>query len=168
MKMYWESGGIATRILYLGTRLRWVVSFTPRPFHSQGMRPGIHCIESCVGPKPVWTQWWRGKLPAPAGNRIPVVQPVAQSHDSPVGQTEVNSRTPFLCWRYVVSSCVCAAVRRVSPLPQLNIAKLLWSHVAQQGRLYATCDNQMLCSLSGNIGEHVTDYTIHQVRIISQ
>jgi len=31
MKVYWASGGIAPRILTLGTRLRWVVSFTPRP-----------------------------------------------------------------------------------------------------------------------------------------
>jgi hypothetical protein len=30
------SGGIAPRILDLGTIWRWVVSFTPRPFHLQG------------------------------------------------------------------------------------------------------------------------------------
>jgi hypothetical protein len=31
MKAYWRSGGIAPRLLDLGTRCRWVVSFTPRP-----------------------------------------------------------------------------------------------------------------------------------------
>jgi len=31
MKTYWVNGGIVPRILKLGTRLRWVISFTPRP-----------------------------------------------------------------------------------------------------------------------------------------
>jgi hypothetical protein len=38
-KAYWGSGGTATRILELGTRWRWVVSFTPRPLYPQGKRP---------------------------------------------------------------------------------------------------------------------------------
>jgi hypothetical protein len=33
MKTYWRSWSIAPRILNLGTRWRWVVSFTPRPFY---------------------------------------------------------------------------------------------------------------------------------------
>jgi len=33
MKTYWESGGMASRILILGTSWRWVVSFTPRRFN---------------------------------------------------------------------------------------------------------------------------------------
>jgi len=39
MKTYSESGGIAPPILDLDTRWRWVVSFTPRPFYSQGKSP---------------------------------------------------------------------------------------------------------------------------------
>jgi len=31
MKTYWGNGGIAARILNLGTRWRWVVSFTTLP-----------------------------------------------------------------------------------------------------------------------------------------
>jgi hypothetical protein len=38
MKAYWGSGRIAPRI-DLGTRWRWVVSFTPRPLYSQGKEP---------------------------------------------------------------------------------------------------------------------------------
>jgi hypothetical protein len=38
MKTYWGSGGIPPRILDVGTRWRWVVSFMPRPLYSQGMR----------------------------------------------------------------------------------------------------------------------------------
>jgi hypothetical protein len=33
MKKYWGSGGTALRILNLGTKWRWAVSFTPRPLY---------------------------------------------------------------------------------------------------------------------------------------
>jgi len=36
MKAYWESSGILTRILDLGTRLRWVASFTLWPLYPRG------------------------------------------------------------------------------------------------------------------------------------
>jgi hypothetical protein len=39
MKAYWESGGIAPRFLDVGTRWRWVVSFTLRPHYPQGKSP---------------------------------------------------------------------------------------------------------------------------------
>jgi hypothetical protein len=39
MKNYWGSGGIAPRILHLGTRWRWVISFSPRPLYPQGKSP---------------------------------------------------------------------------------------------------------------------------------
>jgi hypothetical protein len=39
MKTYWGSGGTAPRILGLGTRWRWVVSFTLRPLYPQGKCP---------------------------------------------------------------------------------------------------------------------------------
>jgi hypothetical protein len=39
MKAYWRSGFIAPRILDLGTRCRWVVSFTTRPLYPQGKNP---------------------------------------------------------------------------------------------------------------------------------
>jgi hypothetical protein len=38
MKAYWESRGIAPRFLDLGTRWRWLVSFTTRPLCLQGKR----------------------------------------------------------------------------------------------------------------------------------
>jgi len=37
--MYWESGGIAPRILNLGTRRRWLVRFTSRPLYPRGKSP---------------------------------------------------------------------------------------------------------------------------------
>jgi hypothetical protein len=39
MKMYWRSGGIAPRLLDLGTRRRWVASFTSRPICPQEKSP---------------------------------------------------------------------------------------------------------------------------------
>jgi hypothetical protein len=39
MKTYWGSGGTAPRILGLGTRWKWVVSFTPQPLYPEGKRP---------------------------------------------------------------------------------------------------------------------------------
>jgi hypothetical protein len=38
-KAYWGSVGIALRILVLGTKLKWVVSFTPQPLYPQGKSP---------------------------------------------------------------------------------------------------------------------------------
>jgi hypothetical protein len=40
MNTYWGSGCIAPFILDFGTRWRWMVSFRPRPFYSQGKRLG--------------------------------------------------------------------------------------------------------------------------------
>jgi hypothetical protein len=39
MRMYWGSGGIAPRILDIGTRWMTVVSFTPRSLYPQGKSP---------------------------------------------------------------------------------------------------------------------------------
>jgi hypothetical protein len=39
IKMYWGSGSIAPCNLNLGTRWRWVVSFTPRPLYPWGKSP---------------------------------------------------------------------------------------------------------------------------------
>jgi len=38
------SGSIAPRILNLGTRRRWAISFTSRSLYSQGKSPGTHWI----------------------------------------------------------------------------------------------------------------------------
>jgi hypothetical protein len=47
----------------LGTKWRWVVSFTPRPLFIPGERsPGTHCAGGWVGPQPVWTQRLEEKI----------------------------------------------------------------------------------------------------------
>jgi hypothetical protein len=51
MKTYWGSGGIAPRILDLGTKWRWVVSFMPRPLYSQGKSPRYPLDRRLGGPQ---------------------------------------------------------------------------------------------------------------------
>jgi hypothetical protein len=45
------SGGIAPCILNLGTRLNWMVSFTPRPLYLWGNNPSTHWIGGWVDPR---------------------------------------------------------------------------------------------------------------------
>jgi hypothetical protein len=80
MKTYWESGGIAPRILELGTTWRWVVSFTPRPSHPRERAPGTHWIGGWVGPRAVLDRVVKRKIPSPhreSKPRTSIVQPVA-------------------------------------------------------------------------------------------
>jgi hypothetical protein len=51
MKTYWGSGGIALRLLDLGTRWRWVVRFTPRPLYPQGKSPWYPLDRGLGGPQ---------------------------------------------------------------------------------------------------------------------
>jgi len=75
------SGGIALCILNLDTRWRSVVNFTSQPFYPWGKSPwypldrrlGRHHSLSGRGGK-------EKKIPSPAGNRIPVVQPGSGAH----------------------------------------------------------------------------------------
>jgi len=53
MKKYWGSRGTAPRILNLGTRWRWVVSFTSLLLYPWGPRE----YEAEWTPKPVWMRW---------------------------------------------------------------------------------------------------------------
>jgi hypothetical protein len=76
------SGGIAPRILYLGTRRRWVVSFMPRAPYPPGRVPGIHWIGGWVGPRAVLDTVVKGKILSPrreSNPRTPIVQLVAES-----------------------------------------------------------------------------------------
>jgi hypothetical protein len=51
MKAYWGSGGVASRILDLGTRWRWVVSFTTRLLYPQGKSPRYPLSRRLGGPQ---------------------------------------------------------------------------------------------------------------------
>jgi hypothetical protein len=51
LKTYWGSGGIAPRILDLGIRWKWVVSFTPRPLYPRSKSPR-HPLDLRLGGPP--------------------------------------------------------------------------------------------------------------------
>jgi hypothetical protein len=51
MKAHWGSRGITLRILDLGTRWRWVVSFTPRSLYPQGKSLWYPLDRSLGGPQ---------------------------------------------------------------------------------------------------------------------
>jgi len=51
MKTHWRNGGIASRVLNLGSRWRWVVSLTSRQLY-----PRYLLDRGCVRPEPVLTR----------------------------------------------------------------------------------------------------------------
>jgi hypothetical protein len=78
------SGGIAPRILCLGTIWKWVVSFTPRPLYSHGKSPWYPLDRRLGGPQ---SSSWRGgeeknsQPPRHESNpRTPIIRPVAQRY----------------------------------------------------------------------------------------
>jgi hypothetical protein len=81
MKTYWGSGGIAPRILDLGTRWRWVVSFTPRPLYSQWKSPRYPLGRRLGGPSAVLDVVVKRQIPSlhrESNRRTAIVHPVAQ------------------------------------------------------------------------------------------
>jgi hypothetical protein len=80
MKTYWENGGIDPHILDLGTRWRWVVSFTLRPLYPRERAPDTHWTGGWVGPRVVLDTVVKRKIPSPhreSNPRTPIVQHVA-------------------------------------------------------------------------------------------
>jgi hypothetical protein len=78
-----RSGGIIPRILNLGIRWMWVISFRPRLLYPQGKTPGTHWIRGCVGPRTVLDVMVKRKILSPcreSNPKTPIVQPVAQSY----------------------------------------------------------------------------------------
>jgi hypothetical protein len=51
MKLCWRIGGVAPRILDLGTRWKWVVSFAARPLYTRGKSPWYPLDRSLGGPQ---------------------------------------------------------------------------------------------------------------------
>jgi hypothetical protein len=77
MKTYYRSGGIAPRILDLGSRWRWVVSFTPGRFTPRERAPGTHWIGAWVGPRTVLDAVVKRKILShrrESNPRTPIVQ----------------------------------------------------------------------------------------------
>jgi hypothetical protein len=78
MKFYLGSGGVAQRILDLGTRWRWVASFTPRPLYTQGKCPWYPLDRRLGGPQSRSGRGGEEKNSQPLpGAEFPIIQPVA-------------------------------------------------------------------------------------------
>jgi hypothetical protein len=136
MKAYWGSGGIVPCILDLGTRWRWVVSFTHRPLYPQGTTRGTHWTGGWVGPRAVLDAVVKRKIPSPrrkSNPRTPIVQPVAQRCTD--WAIEILLHVPishplrFLCIFFVVP-LVCYGYLQlfdsyVGKMPQIGHGRLL-------------------------------------------
>jgi hypothetical protein len=73
---------IAPRVFYLGTRLRWMVSFMIRPLHSRGRAPDTHWIENWVGCRTSIGAMVKGKISCSNRESSPyfsIIQPVVWS-----------------------------------------------------------------------------------------
>jgi hypothetical protein len=103
------SRGIAP-LIHLGTRWKWVVSFTPRPLYRREGAPGTHCtlwLGGCVGPRAVLDAVVKRKIPSPrreSNPTTPIVQPVAQRYTD-------WAITYWIILKYILSKCTEARLR---------------------------------------------------------
>jgi hypothetical protein len=95
MNAYWGSGGIASRILDLGTRWKWVVSFTPRPLYPKGKSPWYPLDRRLGGPQSRSGRGGGENNSQPLSEfEPPIIQPVSQ-----VYATELSRLSLFFCRR---------------------------------------------------------------------
>jgi hypothetical protein len=79
MKAYWGSGGIALRILNLGTD-DWLASCI-FSFTSSEKAPGTHWLGGWVGPRTDLDVVAKRKIPSPCrDSNPPIIQPIAQRY----------------------------------------------------------------------------------------
>jgi hypothetical protein len=78
MKTYWWSGGIALRILDIGTRWKYLAS-RPGRFTPREKVPSAHWIGGWVGPRAILDAAVKRKIPSPhreSNPRTPIVRSV--------------------------------------------------------------------------------------------
>jgi hypothetical protein len=108
MKGNWGSGGMAPRILDLGTRWRWVVSFTSRPLYTQGKSPWYAMDRRLGGPQSRSERGGEEINSQPLlGLEPPTIQPVAQCYTTELSrlprdevQKQISRTCTPLCKRY--------------------------------------------------------------------
>jgi hypothetical protein len=119
MKVYYGSGGVTPRILNVGTRWSWVVSFTPRPLYPQGKIPWYPVDRRLGGPQNRSGRGGEEKncqtLP---GLEPPIIQPVAQRY------------TTELYWLLVMFIMYVKITALVSSMGALRpLACSAWNHL---------------------------------------
>jgi hypothetical protein len=89
MKANLESRDIAPLILDLGTRRRWVVSFTPRLLYPQGNSPRYPLDRRLGGPQSRSGRGGEEKNSQPLpGLEPPIIQPVAQRYTTELSRLQ--------------------------------------------------------------------------------
>jgi hypothetical protein len=90
MNAYWESGGIAPRIIDLGTIWRWVVSFTPRQLYPQGKGSWYPLDRRLSGPQSRYGRGGEEKNSQPLpGLKSPIIQPGAQRYTTELSRLHI-------------------------------------------------------------------------------
>jgi hypothetical protein len=98
---YWRSGGIAPRVLDLGTRCRGVVSFTPRPLYPKRKSPWYPLDRRLSGPQSRSGHGGEEENSKPLSGLEPqIIQPVAQCCTTELS----GSLVP--CYGFQISFCM--------------------------------------------------------------
>jgi hypothetical protein len=128
----------STHSFDLGTRWRWVVSFTPGHFTSRKRAAGTHWIRGWVGPRAVLDAVMKRRIPSPRRESNPrtlIVQPVAQRYNdwaiTILLDFLFNILIPFQCtlpWNRLTSGTVLSLLITVWPV---NIVVLRVSYKLQ-------------------------------------
>jgi hypothetical protein len=103
MKAYWGSGGITPRILDLGTRWRWVVSFTPQLIYPQGKSPWYPLDRRLGGPQNRSGRAGEEKNSQPLPGLEPqIIQPVAQRYTTELSRLLIECVNCTCIWEWCI------------------------------------------------------------------
>jgi hypothetical protein len=109
-----ESGGIAPSILDLGTRWRWVVSFTHRPLFPQGKNPSYPLDRRLGGTQSRSGRGGEEKNSQPLqGLEPPIIQPVAQRYTSELSRLLEDETVYYIKFPYVFLLKECKLIRHL-------------------------------------------------------
>jgi hypothetical protein len=120
-------GGIAPRILDLGTRRRGMISFTPRPLNRRGKRPWYQLDRISVGSTAGLNAMEKRKFPAPARNRTP--EPRSSSPKSVTIPTElflINFASSFGYWELEIFGCLLTTTTSIAATKRIRKTVSYW------------------------------------------
>jgi hypothetical protein len=132
-------GGIAPRILDLGTKWRWVVSLTPRPLYSQGKLHWYPSDRRLGGPQSRSGHSGEEKNSHPLpGLELSIIQPVDQRYT-----THTYIHTNICVYMYIQTHAKCVMYVKAilthhywSPIPWKLHNLYTWNSVAKQPTNY--------------------------------
>jgi hypothetical protein len=117
MKAYWESGSIAPSILDLGTRWRWVVSFTPRPLYPREKSLRYQLDKRLCGLQSLSERGEEEKIPSPCwDSNHRSSSPIFWKSWSTItrGSSTTHARAQAWLWRRNIQAAIVHWVLRTS------------------------------------------------------